>query len=170
MGLSQATQEALAAQRLYSDNAERQKAIDMLLGEQAELDARLVEIRNAQSAASDTLTQAKAIKEAADSRQAGLDERESTLAEASMALNAEKDSFNTVRAQIEADLAARKEAAEIGRAQLDARETAVTDRENAVSDRESAAKASEDDLRGKHERLIAALRDNGAISGDARAD
>lgn len=140
MPLSQSTQDALATQRLYTNDEDQRKAIDELLAEQAALEGKIEEIRQGQVAASQTLEEARALVASVDVRKDECDEREAELGRVNESLTAEKSSFEQVRQSVDAQQA--EKAADLQQREdtLAAREGELTRREAAVSDREESAK------------------------------
>lgn len=113
-------------------------------------------------AAQAALAEASRIKAATAQRSDELDAREHGMAEVLTSLNTEKAAFEKVRAEVEADQAAREQALSAREAEVGARQqVCVEEMAQLASDQIGVARLKSE-LEAKHERLHAALVENRA--------
>jgi DNA repair exonuclease SbcCD ATPase subunit len=169
--MTELSAEMLAA--ILTDDAKAKRLTELLEQEKANK-AILEQAQQAQAAAAADLAemrkavmQASQLTEDAETRHRRLDEEERALEGVVTSLNAEKDAFTKIRAQVEADLAERKAAIEAAESSLKTRLEAVEAREAAVQRSGAISADLRRKLEIKHSRLHAALAENEAEDQEA---
>ncbi len=159
--MTELSAEMLAA--ILNDDAKAERLTELLAQEKKNT-AILVEAQAAREAAADKLlaagklvAEAGAIREEADARHRALAESEDGVRSVMATLTQEKDAFNSIRAQVEADLKQRTEALIAAEASVAERETALAHGELEVAENKAAVIRLRATLQAKHERLHAAL-------------
>src|SRR5258708_2914515 len=155
------SEEAMTAgvTQLIEANKAKQETLAQVKAEREGIAADLAEARHLRAAAAGDLAKAEA-------RSGSLDAREQGMAEVLTSLNTEKDAFNKIRAQVEAEHAERDEGLKAREAEVAAREKALAVGETQLAEDQVEIAGLKSDLEAKHERLRAALVGNEALELD----